>query len=116
MPISTIAIAISTLFGDGLAAFFSLNLGQGNSEKAARGVGTAVIGREGDNYTIDFEFRDNTYKGIFRGSYTGPLAFYDGTAYGSGAASLQQAGTGARLLKSTGPRTLPASKRPLMRR
>ena len=43
MPISTIAIAISTLFGDGLAAFFSLNLGQGNSEKAARGVGTAVI-------------------------------------------------------------------------
>lgn len=79
-------------------------------------VGTAVIGREGDNYTIDFEFRDDTYKGIFRGSYTGPLAFYDGTAYGSGAASLQQAGTGARLLKSTGPRTLPASKRPLMRR
>ena len=43
MPISTIAIAISTLFGDALAAFFSLNLGQGNSEKAARGVGTAVI-------------------------------------------------------------------------
>ena len=43
MPISPTAIAISTLFGDGLAAFFSLNLGQGNSEKAARGVGTAVI-------------------------------------------------------------------------
>ena len=42
-PISTIAIAISTLFGDGLAAFFSLNLGQGNTEKAAKGVGTAVI-------------------------------------------------------------------------
>lgn len=40
-PISTIAIA--TLFGDGLAAFFSLNLGQGNEDKAAKGVGTAVI-------------------------------------------------------------------------
>lgn len=42
-PISTIAIAIATLFGDGLAAFFSLNLGQGNAEKASKGVGTAII-------------------------------------------------------------------------
>lgn len=42
-PITTIAIAIATLFGDGLAAFFSLNLGQGNTEKAAKGVGTALI-------------------------------------------------------------------------
>lgn len=42
-PISTIAIAIATLFGDGLAAFFSLNLGQSNEDKAAKGVGTAVI-------------------------------------------------------------------------
>ena len=42
-PIATIAIAVATLFGDGLAAFFSLNLGQGNSDKAAKGVGTAVI-------------------------------------------------------------------------
>ena len=42
-PISTIAIAIAALFGDGLAAFFSLNLGQGNADKAAKGVGTAVI-------------------------------------------------------------------------
>lgn len=41
-PIATIAIAVATLFGDGLAAFFSLNLGQGNGDKAARGVGTAV--------------------------------------------------------------------------
>ncbi|MFR3226612.1 MAG: MATE family efflux transporter, partial [Blautia massiliensis (ex Durand et al. 2017)] len=38
-PISTIAIAIATLFGDGLAAYFSLNLGQGNPGKAAKGVG-----------------------------------------------------------------------------
>ena len=42
-PIATIAIAVATLFGDGLAAFFSLNLGQGNADKAAKGVGTAVI-------------------------------------------------------------------------
>lgn len=42
-PIFTIAIAIGTLFGDGLAAFFSLNLGQGNADKAAKGVGSAVI-------------------------------------------------------------------------
>lgn len=42
-PISTIAIAIAALFGDGLAAFFSLNLGQGNADKAAKGVGTAII-------------------------------------------------------------------------
>lgn len=42
-PIATIAIAVSTLFGDGLAAFFSLNLGRGEADKAAKGVGTAVI-------------------------------------------------------------------------
>lgn len=42
-PIATIAIAVSTLFGDGLAAFFSLNLGRGEAEKAAKGVGNAVI-------------------------------------------------------------------------
>lgn len=41
-PIATISIAISTLFGDGLAAFFSLNLGQGDPERAAKGVGNAV--------------------------------------------------------------------------
>ena len=42
-PISTIAIAFAALFGDGLAAYFTLNLGQGNADKAAKGVGTAVI-------------------------------------------------------------------------
>lgn len=42
-PIATIAIAVSTLFGDGLAAFFSLNLGRGEPEKAAKGVGNAVV-------------------------------------------------------------------------
>jgi putative MATE family efflux protein len=42
-PIATIAIAVATLFSDGLAAFFSLNLGRGEADKAAKGVGTAVI-------------------------------------------------------------------------
>ena len=42
-PIATIAIAVATLFGDGLAAFFSLNLGRDKPDKAARGVGSAVI-------------------------------------------------------------------------
>lgn len=41
-PISILAIAISTLFGDGLAAYFSLHLGQGETEKAAKGVGNAL--------------------------------------------------------------------------
>lgn len=42
-PIATIAIAVATLFGDGLAAFFSLHLGKGDPDKAAKGVGNAVI-------------------------------------------------------------------------
>lgn len=42
-PISTIAIAVAALYSDGLAAFFSLHLGQGDSERAAKGVGTAII-------------------------------------------------------------------------
>ena len=42
-PIATIAIAVSTLFGDGLAAYFSLHLGQGEPEKAAKGVGNSLI-------------------------------------------------------------------------
>lgn len=42
-PIATIAIAVSTLFGDGLAAYFSLHLGKGEPEKAAKGVGNSLI-------------------------------------------------------------------------
>ncbi len=42
-PIATITIAIATLFGDGLAAFFSLSLGKGEGEKAAKGLGTSII-------------------------------------------------------------------------
>lgn len=38
-PISTFAIVIASLFGDGLATYFSLQLGKGETEKAARAVG-----------------------------------------------------------------------------
>ena len=42
-PIMIISIAVSTLFGDGLAAFFSLHLGMGEGKRAAKGVGTAIV-------------------------------------------------------------------------
>lgn len=42
-PISTIAIALSSLFGDGLSTYFSLHLGKGEPEKASRAVGNSVI-------------------------------------------------------------------------
>lgn len=42
-PIATLAIAISTLFGDGLAAYFSLHLGKGEPERAAKGVGNSLV-------------------------------------------------------------------------
>ena len=41
-PITMIAIAAGALFGDGLAAFFSLHLGQGEPGKAAAGLGGTV--------------------------------------------------------------------------
>lgn len=46
-PISTVAIALSSLFGDGLATYFSLNLGKGEPEKASKAVGNAVIAGTG---------------------------------------------------------------------
>lgn len=42
-PIATIAIALSALFGDGLAAVYSLSLGRKEPEKAARSVGNMVV-------------------------------------------------------------------------
>lgn len=42
-PISTFAIAIASLFGDGLATYFSLQLGKGEPEKASKAVGTSII-------------------------------------------------------------------------
>ncbi len=42
-PISTFAIAVAALFGDGLATYFSLQLGKGEPEKASRAVGNSII-------------------------------------------------------------------------
>ncbi len=46
-PISTVAIALAALFGDGLATYFSLNLGKGEPQKASKAVGNAVIAGAG---------------------------------------------------------------------
>ncbi|MGN1135331.1 MAG: MATE family efflux transporter [Oscillospiraceae bacterium] len=42
-PISTVAIALASLFGDGLATYFSLQLGKGEPDKAAKAVGNSII-------------------------------------------------------------------------
>ena len=42
-PITMIAIALGALFGDGLAAFFSLHLGKDEPEKAAKGFGSTIV-------------------------------------------------------------------------
>ena len=42
-PITVAAIALSALFGDGLSTYFSLQLGMGQSKKAAHAVGSAMI-------------------------------------------------------------------------
>ena len=42
-PITMIAIAVGSLFGDGLASFFSLHLGKGEPEKAAQSLGNAIV-------------------------------------------------------------------------
>jgi len=45
-PISTFAIAVAALFGDGLATYFSLQLGKGEPEKASQAVGNSIISGE----------------------------------------------------------------------
>ena len=42
-PIATIAIALSALFGDGLAAIYSLSLGRKEPKKAAQSVGNMIV-------------------------------------------------------------------------
>lgn len=42
-PIATIAIALSALFGDGLAAIYSLSLGRQEKKQAAQSVGNMVV-------------------------------------------------------------------------
>lgn len=41
--ITLVALALSMLLGDGAAAYFSLSLGAGEPEKAAKGAGTAIV-------------------------------------------------------------------------
>ncbi len=43
MPIMVIGLALSLLFGDGCAAFYSQELGRGNKGKAARSIGNATL-------------------------------------------------------------------------
>ena len=41
--------------------------------------GYVEISRDGSNYTVDFNFTDEEWNGIFKGKYTGPLGYYDAT-------------------------------------
>lgn len=42
-PITIIALTLSLMIGDGGAAYLSLKLGEGDTEKARRGVGNAIV-------------------------------------------------------------------------
>lgn len=44
LPFTVLAIAVGILFGDGGAAYASLQLGYGNKEKASKGIANAVTG------------------------------------------------------------------------
>ena len=43
LPIMTVVLAVGLMIGDGCAAFMGLNMGKGDPDKAARGVGNAVV-------------------------------------------------------------------------
>ena len=43
LPIMTVVLAVGLMIGDGCAAFMGLNMGQGKTDKAAHGVGNAII-------------------------------------------------------------------------
>lgn len=43
LPITVIALALGLMIGDGATAYFSLCLGQNESQKAAQGVGNALV-------------------------------------------------------------------------
>lgn len=42
-PLTVLGIALSIMFGDGGAAFVSLNLGKGEKEKASKGAGNSIM-------------------------------------------------------------------------
>lgn len=43
LPIMTVVLSIGLMIGDGCAAFMGLNMGKGKTDKAAHGVGNAII-------------------------------------------------------------------------
>ena len=43
LPVMMVVLAVGLMIGDGCAAFMGLNIGKGETEKATRGVGNAVV-------------------------------------------------------------------------
>lgn len=43
MPISLIMMAVAIMFGNGASAYMSLQLGKGETKKAAKGVGNMIV-------------------------------------------------------------------------
>lgn len=43
LPLMTVVLAVGLMIGDGCAAFMGLNMGKGKADKAANGVGNAVV-------------------------------------------------------------------------
>lgn len=43
LPIMTVVMAVGLMIGDGCATFMSLNMGKGKTDKAADGVGNAIV-------------------------------------------------------------------------
>lgn len=43
LPIMTVVLAVGLMIGDGCAAYMGLNMGKGKPEKAAHGVGNAIV-------------------------------------------------------------------------
>ena len=43
LPIMTVVMAVGLMIGDGCATFMSLNMGKGETKKAADGIGNAVV-------------------------------------------------------------------------
>lgn len=60
--------------------------------------GTVVISKTGSNYTIEFDFTDAEFMGKFKGTYTGPLSYYDGTASASSASAVVKKSKSSRKL------------------
>ena len=43
LPLMTVVLAVGLMIGDGCAAYMGLNMGKGKTDKAAQGVGNAVV-------------------------------------------------------------------------